>query len=246
MDNKKGVTSYKVYSNEVNFKWQFSVSKIAEALIDGASRHAENNGFGFRDLEKNNHAWVLARLCFEMKKYPTIDDTLIVETWVESFNKHFSSRNFCMKDASGEVIGYARSIWSVINYDTREAVNLLDYNKIGELIADYPCPIERQSRIEAPIDENPENYRIRLSDLDVNRHLTSGKYIDHLLDTIDETQFEEGYVSRFEIQYMSEVLYKENVILAKQEILPGNYLLELKNQEGNGACKCKVIFNKDI
>ena len=126
-----GKKEYKIYSNNVNAQAEMPVSQVAEMLIDSASRHAENNGFGYANLINNNHSWVLLRLVFELSHYPKVNDTVVVETWVEGFNKHFTSRNFKILTSDGEVLGYARSIWTVINMETRDAVDLSDYSAIS-------------------------------------------------------------------------------------------------------------------
>lgn len=237
-----GITHYPVYSNEVNAQAELPVWRIVECLIDAASRHAEKNGFGYRNLIANGEAWVLARLAVDMKRYPGVDETLTVETWVEGCNKHFSSRNFKMTDEAGEVIGYGRSVWSVINFTTRESSDLLKYEGISRYITDLSCPIERPGRIPAVSDERPEAYRIRVSDLDINRHLTTAKYISHLLDLFPLETFDRETIHRFEIQFVNEVLYDEQVILSKQLIHQGEYALEMKNEAGTVCCKCRCVF----
>ncbi|MEG0994090.1 MAG: thioesterase [Bacteroidales bacterium] len=240
--NFTGITHYPVNSNQVNAQQEMPVSMVAQCLIDAASRHAEKWEFGFRHLIQNNHAWVLARLAFEMERYPKVDDVLTVETWVEGVNKHFSSRNFRMLDQNLNVIGYGRSIWSVIDFETRESVDLAGYETIVKLAQDLPCPIERPGRIGSVKTETGVPYRVQVSDLDINRHMTSARYIDHLLDLFSLTQFDENRVARFEVQYLNEALYDENVLLLKEAAAQGEYILEMRNESGISLCKCKSVF----
>ncbi|MEG1378069.1 MAG: thioesterase [Bacteroidales bacterium] len=240
--NFTGITHYPVNSNQVNAQQEMPVSMVAQCLIDAASRHAEKWEFGFRHLIQNNHAWVLARLAFEMERYPKVDDVLTVETWVEGVNKHFSSRNFRMLDQNLNVIGYGRSIWSVIDFETRESVDLAGYETIVKLAQDLPCPIERPGRIGSVKTETGVPYRVQVSDLDINRHMTSARYIDHLLDLFSLTQFDENRVARFEVQYLNEALYDENVLLLKEAAAQGEYILEMRNESGISLCKCKCVF----
>ena len=76
----KGKTKYTVYSNQADAQGEMSLSQIVMMLIDSASRHAETGGFGFQDLIKENHRWVLARLAVEMNRYPKVDEDIAVET----------------------------------------------------------------------------------------------------------------------------------------------------------------------
>ncbi|MGL4292704.1 MAG: acyl-[acyl-carrier-protein] thioesterase [Bacteroidales bacterium] len=237
-----GVHHYPVYSNQVNAQKELPVSMLVQHLIDAASRDAEKWGFGFRHLISNNHAWVLARLAFEIERYPMVDDTLTIETWVEGVNKHFTSRNFRLLDQNLNVLGYGRSVWSVIDFQTRESVDLSIYEDIGKRIQDLPCPIEKPGRISPIKSEEARIYRVEVSDLDINRHMTSSRYIDHLLDLFTLEKFDQNRIARFEVQYLSEALYNENLHLFKEKTKENEYVLEMRNDAGISMCKCKCFF----
>ena len=143
-----GVTQYKVYYNLLNAEGEMPVSQIAESLINSASHHAYRLGVGFNNLIKNNHTWVLARMAIEMKRYPKAEETLVIETWIEDFNKLFTSRNMRLLTSEGEELGFCRTIWSIINYQTRESQDLTQYRDIPKLINDRPCPINKPGRIQ--------------------------------------------------------------------------------------------------
>ena len=59
-----GTTTYTVYSNEANAQAEMPVWQVVNCLLDAASRHAEQHGFGYQALKSNNEIWVLARLVF--------------------------------------------------------------------------------------------------------------------------------------------------------------------------------------
>ncbi len=237
-----GVTEYKVYYNLLNAEGEMPVSQIAESLINAASHHAYRLGVGFNNLIKNNHTWVLARMAIEMKRYPKAEETLVIETWIEGFNKVFTTRNMRLLTSEGEELGFCRTIWSVIDYNTREAQDLMQYRDIPRLINDKPCPIEKPGRIPAVIDEDAEIYKVRYSDLDINRHMTSSKYIEHMLDRFSLETFDNKRVGRFEIQYINEALYDDEIKILKQKTKEGEYITEMKNSDGNTLCKSRIIF----
>ena len=243
-----GLTHYPVNSNLANAQQEISVPAVLECLIDAASRHAESWGFGFHDLKANNHAWVLARMAFEMTRYPHVDETLTVETWVESINKRFSTRNFRLLDQNLNIVGYGRSTWSIIDFTSRRSADLTAYDAIGKLEEELPCPIEQPGRI-ANIGEGAdkcEEYRVRVSDLDINRHMTSARYVEHLLDLFGLERFDAERIGRFEVQFLNEARYGDAVVLLRQELAPGEYALEMKSDDGGSLCKCKCIFNPNL
>ena len=91
-------------------------------------------------------------------------------------------------------------------------------------------------------DKDAVDYQVKVSDLDVNRHLTSSKYIDHLLDRFSLEIFDKERVARFEIQYISEARYGDDVYLMKQKIRENEFNLEMRSFNGESLCKCKCIF----
>lgn len=245
LKHRIGITHYPVSSNLANAQQQISVSSVVECIIDAASRHAERWGFGYHDLKANNHAWVLARLAFEMSRYPRVDETLTIETWVESINKRFSTRNFRLLDQNLNVVGFARSVWSIIDFTTRRGVDLTAYDAIGKLEEDLPCPIDPPGRINVSGEHVDvcQDYRVSVSDLDINRHMTSARYIEHLLDLFSLERFDTQIVERFEVQYLNEARYGDAVALLRQQTSEHAFELEMKRDDGTSLCKCKCLFN---
>ena len=105
--------TYYIQASQGNAQGELSLSQLVKWMLDAATSHAESWGVGYSTLIQENRVWVLARLGVEMDRFPVIGDTLVIETWVEGYNPHFSARNFCFTDLSGSVLGYARTIWSV-------------------------------------------------------------------------------------------------------------------------------------
>ena len=181
-------------------------------------------------------------MAIEMKRYPKAEETLVIETWIEDFNKLFTSRNMRLLTSEGEELGFCRTIWSIINYQTRESQDLTQYRDIPKLINDRPCPINKPGRIPTAIDEDPILYRVKYSDLDINRHMTSSKYIEHMLDGFSLDTFDNQRVGRFEIHYINEALYGDEIKILKQKTKEGEYIMEMKTNEGNTLCKSRIIF----
>ena len=244
MENNKllGITKYNIFYNQLNAEGEMPVPQVAEALINAASHHALTLGLGFTDLFKNNHIWVLARMALEMKRYPKAKEELLIETWVESVNKLFTSRNMRLMTSQGEEIGFCRTIWSILDFDSREVQDLTKYSNIPRCISDKECPIEKPGRINSAQDNDPISYTVKYSDMDINRHMTSSKYIEHFLDCFGLEIFDSKRVARFEIQYINEALYNEEIKIYKQKIKEDDYILEMKNKNDIILCKSRIIF----
>jgi len=226
----------------LDFRGRVTIPMIGNYLLHAASSHAGKRGFGFTDMNERHTAWVLSRLAIEMIEYPTMSEPITLYTWIDEVGKLFTSRCFEFVNKEGKSIGYARSIWAAIDMETRRPT-LLDIEALSVYLSDRPCPIERPGKI-APAEGSAEGipYNIKYSDLDVNGHFNSIKYMEHLLDLFDLEFFKQKEVARFEIAYMSEGKYGMPLTLHKAEAEENKYNMAICN-EGKAICRASATWN---
>jgi acyl-ACP thioesterase len=206
-----------------------------------AGYHSEECGFGILKINQNNHSWVLSRLVIEMMEYPKHYEKILIQTWVESVIRTFSLRNFAFLNKDGKVLGYARTVWAMIDQETRKPLNLTQ-TPIPDFICDKECPIEKFGKIPFLDGETKETFIIKYSDIDINQHLNSSKYVEHILDAFSLHKFRKRDIHRFEIEFMAEGTFDETISLYKQENPDNEFLIELKNSNGQTLSKSKVKF----
>ena len=112
---------YFLTPGECNPEQRMPLTLLINRLIEVATLHANQIGIGYEFLRKEKQTWVLSRVAVEMKRYPGVDDTYRISTWVNSISRLFSERDFEITTDSGEVIGHARTVWAVINTEPRQA-----------------------------------------------------------------------------------------------------------------------------
>ena len=228
----------------LDFRGRVTIPMMGNYLLHASSTHAEQRGFGFNAMASQGCAWVLSRMVIEMKSYPTMLQPFTITTWVEDANKLFTSRCFAIRNAEGEAMGYCRTLWAAIDLESRKPTDLarLD-NNLHSFIVDEPCPIEKPGKIQAAEkDTEGEPYKVRYSDLDVNGHFNSIKYIEHLLDMSDLSMFADKEVSRFEIAYMAEGKYGMEMFLHKKEIDPLRYVTSICDKDGKAICRAEITW----
>ena len=104
------------------------------------------------------------------------------------------------------------------------------------------CPIERQSKLKPVQGEPLLAYPVRYSDIDLNRHVNSVKYIEHMLDSFTLQQYDEKYIKRFEINYISEARYGMDFKIYRNELDADIFAIDIKNNEDEAVCRGKVTF----
>ena len=84
-------------------------------------------------------SWVLSRLAIEMDEMPEMYTKFNVETWVESAMRYFTSRNFRVVGEDGKVFGYGRSIWAMIDTESRQPTDIfsIDVKLTGDVIKGF-------------------------------------------------------------------------------------------------------------
>lgn len=225
-----------------DFQGKITLTTLGNYLLHAATLHADKHGFGYNCMQKYRRAWVLSRLAMEMYEYPLAGDDLEIQTWVEEVNKLFTLRNFAFK-IRGKEIGYARSVWASIDLETRRPSNIFELGNIVDYVVDNHCPIERVSKIKS-LGEGDcvEQYKVKYSDLDINKHVNSVKYIEHIIDLFPLEMLKERSIKRFEIVYVNESHYGDIWNMRQQQIETNAYVVELKNKQSEIICRSKIIF----
>lgn len=106
--------SHSLTAAQCNAQRELAPAQLVQQLIEAATCHADSLDFGFRRLQSLGILWVLSRISFKMDRYPQVFETYSITTWVESFNRHFSERNYMISGADGQPIGYAHTVWMAI------------------------------------------------------------------------------------------------------------------------------------
>ena len=241
--NHAATFDFEVHTNEVNVMCELSVARLLDKLIHVASQHAASLGFGQTDLMLNNHTWVLARMRIALLQSIPLGQTYRVTTWVESVNRRFTTRRFLLHDTAGTLLGHAASVWSIIDFATRQSIDILSYATIVDRVADYPTLPLPVGKISALPSDHPIDYmhRVRVSELDINAHMTSIQYVAHLIDTLPLTQFQTHRVADFEIHFLQEALYDESLSLHRLATGPDNHIIEMRS-EGLLKSRCQCQF----
>ncbi len=227
---------------QCNAQRELAPAMLMQHIIEVATLHADALGVGFKNLAANGTLWVLSRCAFEMKRYPRLTEEYSLTTWVEAYNRYFSERNFEIRGENSEVIGYARTIWVSIDLDTRRPANLDGFGFLQEVVFDKECPIDKQGKLR-PIDppQMCHPYRFQVSDIDVNRHVNSSRYVELIINQLDLTTYDKFYVSRFEIEYRHEAHYGDEVEVCSAFTNTGDALLTAINLGAQTVCLARSV-----
>ena len=244
-DKRVGTYSFVAEPFHVDFTGKLTMSVLGNHLLNCAGFHAADRGFGIAELNDNSYTWVLSRLAIEMFEMPMQYEKFTVSTWVENVYRLFTDRNFEIKSESGKVLGYARSIWAMIDLTTRKPADLLTLHggNIVTYICDKECLIDKPARFKVVNSKLEAQYITRYSDIDINGHVNSIKYIEHILDLFNIDFFKEKKIKRFELAYVAESYYNDTLKFYMEEVVENEYNIEIMKDDNEVVVRSKVIFN---
>lgn len=241
-----------------DFSGKLMMGHLGNHMLNAADFHSTARDFGMQYLFTINRAWVLSRLAIEMEEMPPMYTRFKVETWVESAMRYFTNRNFKIvgvPDASQhptsntqhpKIYGYGRSVWAMIDTETRQPTDILSINdgEINNWIErEKECPIEKGGRVK--MDDDAAFVRVidtNYSDVDINGHINSVKYIEHVLDLWTLDWYKEHSIRRFEIAYVAEAHAGDALHFYRQQTADNEYCVRIMKNNETEVVRSKVVF----
>lgn len=213
---KAGVFPFTVEPFSEDVSGCLSWHTVGKQLLTCAGYHAESHGFGLLQMQQDHKGWVLSRLVMECTDLPRTNQPYAIETFVNKVYRQFTDRMFILHRGDGSQIGtsaaeeqpygYGFSTWALIDYESRTPVSLEGetYDPIRIATSERTLPIAGPGRIRVKSQEAVAQHTVAFTDLDVNGHMNSIRYIDLLLDhaitSVDQS------VRRIDIGYGREAM----------------------------------------
>ena len=218
-------------------------SALCNMMLACAGRHADSRGFG----ATRKLGWVMARMVLDIKNIPHGGQKFTIETFIKNAYRGFTDRCLRAIDENGNELAAMMCTFAMIDLDTRAPFDF--DSEFHDCFVHYLTPEEPFSipRVPSPRRCNVDGIegvhrRIRYSDVDINGHINSIKYIEHILDLFSREDFENKQLSRFEIAYKAESYLGDKLSFYKQVISDEETDIEVRKNENEVVCQAKVYF----
>ncbi|MHB2151148.1 acyl-[acyl-carrier-protein] thioesterase [Calditrichota bacterium LG25] len=205
--------TFKVRAYEVDHNGRAKFQTLFNYLQEAASNHAAFLKLSKTDFDRMGLTWVLSRFHVRVYHYPFWNQHVKVQTWPSLKERLFALRDFEMFDEKGKALALATSSWMMIDFKARRAVRL------PEFLAEYTNQ-EKGRALEDTFERLPElqtthhekEFQVRLSDLDMNRHVNSAVYIDWALEAVPEEIRTQQFLHEVEVNYRAEAVYGQRIL----------------------------------
>lgn len=220
--------------------WRF----MGNHLLRCASLHAGANGFGYEQMIREKRAWVLSRLIVDLEEMPRTGQRYFINTWVNRIYRQFTDRMFTVTDGQGKVFGNAFSIWALIDINSRRPVDLetLPGGDFSSAVVDEKVEVNLHPRVRMKMTEPVRELTARYSDLDINGHVNSIRYIEMLLDLFEPSFIKEHPMRHIEMAYCSESRSGDTLKLFRESLADGTFSAEIKKNEEEAVVKSLLEF----
>ena len=235
---------YEINYYDTTYRLECKISSILNYFSDIGARQSEELGVGFEYLDERNFAWVFYKYNINFKRYPRYGEKIRVTTEASGFKKFYASRIYKIYDTNGEVIIEGEGIFLLMDTVRRRAVRIPT-----EQYAIYGVDSDSENHIEIDKIEKlkdtmySENFKVRYSDIDSNRHVNNVKYVEWAIESIP-VETEINYeINNIEVVFQKECSYGATVKSSAQVIENGDNLKILHRIEDNNGVELTAMIS---
>ena len=222
--------NFKITSADTDMFMRVRLGAVVNLLIQSAINSAESLGFGFKGLRKQQLYWVLSRMTVEIYQPLTWNQEVIVETWPKTLEGLLYMRDYIVRDKAQNILARATSGWLAIDAETKRpkilgAIEIEMFVHLKEKHALQESP----EKLTAGTNGDAFVVQSGYFDFDLNRHVTSTRYIDWMMDTFTVDFHKHHYPNRLSINFMKETLPGDSLNIIRSQTKDSQYCFEGQN-----------------
>lgn len=234
-----------IKSYQTNQYGKASISALFHIMLEAAWAHAQIMDWGYDDLKNNNLFWVLSRFYLQVEKYPAWQDEITLNTWSAGTDGMYAYREYIIEDSKGEIILKGSSAWLILDMETRKIFRLSDYK------ATFPKRIDANAcrnpkRIKPDLHSGDLNfYPVLFSDLDINKHFNSVKYVERVLDDFGIDFLNSHEPAELEVNYLKEAIAGDSIAVTRTQLSETESMNCLvRESDGADLCVMRMVWRE--
>lgn len=235
----------KIKYSEMDHNLALKPFALLNFLQDIASESAENLGFGYSFISKNNYAWFLIKYRMEFIEYPVSVYDLTIKTQPRGFNKLFAYREFEILE-NDKLLGRVFSVWTIVDINTRNSVPIANAISNNEYMIPYIKKEDDLAFTKIKTISNAslsKEFEVRYNDLDVNGHANNGNYIVWAFEPLS-LEFKTSHkIKTLDMVFKKEVKYAEKIVVKVEFIDEKTTVHIIKNMNGDEICLIQCNWN---
>lgn len=232
-----------IKSYHTNQYGQASISSLFNILIEAAWAHAQVMDWGYDSLKSNNLFWVLSRMYFQVEKYPAWQDQITLNTWSAGTDGMYAYREYIIENDKNEVILRASSAWLILDMETRKIFRLSEFrDTFPKRIDANACRAPKRIKPDVhPVNLN--YFPVLFSELDINKHFNSVKYVERVLDDFGIDFLNNNEPAELEVNYLKEGQAGDRIAVTCTQLSESENLNCLvRESDGVDLCVMRIVW----
>lgn len=211
------VASHCVRGYEAGIAGNLKFVNCLHYLQEASELHAEEIGVGLEYTKQHDLIWVLSRYHVRLHRYPAVGESVHVATWPAGWQRILALREFAFLDRDDQLIGEASSAWLLVRAKDFSPVRPQEH--LPEIVC-YPRRMVDDDFRRLPVPEavtRTEQFRVRIHDLDVNRHVNNAVYVEWALEAVPTDAWNAYRPFQVEAQFVSMAFQGETIQVDVEE-----------------------------
>lgn len=183
-------------------------------LLNGAWNHASGTPYGHEELTARGLFWVLTKVQILVRRAPGWGERILLETWSKEAVRLSALRDYAVSSEQGEKLVSATTVWMILDHATGRP------QRFSQAPEGFPWRAGRDE-LETSLRKVPEvtdgapaaQFRVRYSDIDVNRHVNSARYLQWMVDSHPHDFLEASEPRAIEISFLGQALPDDEVVV---------------------------------
>ena len=162
--------------------------------------------------------------------------------------RQFTDRNFEYRNAAGEVVGRGMSTWALIDYQSRQPINLehLPNGGFSAAVLDEVPAMAGYTRIRVTEPQQIASRQCVVSDLDINGHVNSIRFLDMAMDMLPFDWHCCHQLHRIEMSFGLEGRCGDSLEIAMQPLDEARFAFEIRRQADKAVLVKVLLAFKDV
>jgi acyl-ACP thioesterase len=237
------VKPFVITTADADLQGRIRVGAYVNLLIQAAIESAEKLGFGYGSLQTQKLFWVLSRMTLDIYRPLQWNEAVTVETWPKNVEGILYLRDFIVRDSAGNDVARATSAWLAIDSQTkRPKVVGAEHTELFNALKDKHALTQLPIKLGKMELGQQFDFKSSFFDIDLNKHVTSTRYIDWLMDTFPLDKLLSNYPKQLNINYQKETMPGETIALYRTECDTSHYQFKGVNLNNNLAAYQAEIF----
>jgi medium-chain acyl-[acyl-carrier-protein] hydrolase len=170
----------------------------------------------------------------------------MLRTWPRGLKPVFALRDFELQDDTGRRVAAGSSAWLVLDAISKRPQRLHKlFPSLAALNGKAALGRDPEELADNDTWDSTCPITVRYTDIDVNNHVNSSRYIGWMLDAYPVGFHLQHWLRVLEVNYLGETLEGEQLIGRTRQSDPGVYSHSLIKPGGSEVCRARLEWNRD-